>query len=121
VALFDYIIEDLNDEVKGGVNAEAQDQTMYEAQLKTSTDLQASLQSKIASLNSIINGRLTASKTAQQTNLAAAKADLKSEVDYKAGIQEDCDWMSSNFDGRATNRAGEMDGLVAAKAALARA
>jgi len=121
VALFDYIIEDLNDEVKGGVNAEAQDQTMYEAQLKTSTDLQASLQSKIASLNSIINGRLTASKTAQQTNLAAARTDLKAEVDYKAGIQEDCDWMSSNFDGRATNRAGEMDGLVAAKEALARA
>jgi len=121
VSLFNYIIEDLEGEVSSGVAAEIADQTMYEEQLETANALEASLTAKITSLKSIIDGRLTTSKGEQRTKLLAAARDLKSEVDYKATIQSDCDWMSSNFDGRAEARAGEMDGLVSAKESLARA
>jgi len=119
VKLMDYIIADLRDEVSSGAKAEISDQTEYEEQLESSKGLEAKLKSKIAGLNSIIKGRLTSDKTSESHNLKSAKKSLKSEVDYKAQIKADCDWMKSNFNGRAKARAGEMDGLVSAKESLA--
>jgi len=46
-------------------------------------------------------------------------ASLADQVKLKADISPDCDWIKSNFDGRATSRAQEMDGLSSAKASLA--
>merc|ERR1740121_528070 len=45
--------------------------------------------------------------------------DRDDELEYKAKIKPDCDWVLKAFDQRATARAAEMSGLTQAKEFLA--
>jgi len=47
------------------------------------------------------------------------QGDLKSEMDYKASIKVDCDWVLKAFTERAEKRQAELSGLVGAKEFLA--
>jgi len=50
---------------------------------------------------------------------AANELALKDEVDYKASITPDCDWIIGAFEKRSAARVAEMNGLVGAKEYLA--
>jgi len=47
------------------------------------------------------------------------EGELKDELDYKASIKPDCDWILGAFEKRAKARAMELEGLTGAKEYLA--
>lgn len=49
------------------------------------------------------------------------EGELKDELDYKASIKPDCDWILGAFEKRAKARAMELEGLTGAKEYLATA
>merc|ERR550514_792864 len=55
----------------------------------------------------------------EKSDMKDNKADLKAQLDYKAAIKPDCDWVLNSFEERAEKRKAEMDGLVTAKEYLA--
>jgi len=118
VALMDYIIEDLQDEVSNAQKDEAKGQTDYDGEMDTANTLVKDLTSKQKSLEDMIAKRKS-EKTDENKDMKENNKDRDSEITYKDKITPDCDWIKKNFDGRATARAAEMDGLVSAKEFLA--
>jgi hypothetical protein len=118
VELMDYIIEDLEDEIKNAVKDEAKEQAEFEEQLKTANTLVDDLTSKQKNLEDQI-AKKKGDKTDEQKDMGENTKDRDSELDYKAKITPDCDWILKNFEGRATARDAEMSGLVSAKEFLA--
>merc|ERR1719412_1116181 len=73
-----------------------------------------------------IQNSMTAEEQAQlqyEDAMAAAKkgneGELKDELDYKAEIKPDCDWILGAFEKRSKARTMELDGLTGAKEYLA--
>merc|ERR1719364_641386 len=99
VSLFDYIIEDLADELANEKKAEAKSQEEYEAEMATAQKLVDDLEEN---------------KVMKENN-----KDRDAELKYEAKIKPDCDWILKAFDQRAAARAAEMDGLTTAKEFLA--
>jgi hypothetical protein len=118
VSLMEYVIQDLEDEVTNGKKDEAKNQASYEAAMQTSDELLADLKSKVSSLEDMIAKR-GQEKTEEKNDRNKNIEDHDAETSYKNKIKPDCDWIKSNFDGRATGRAAEMSGLVSAKEFLA--
>jgi len=118
LSLMQYIIEDLQDEIKNGVKDEATNQAEYDAQMKTAENLVSDLKAKQSSLEDIIAKR-GEEKTEENKDMKENIKDTDSELSYKHKITPDCDWIKKNFDGRATARTAETDGLVSAKEFLA--
>jgi peptidoglycan hydrolase CwlO-like protein len=118
VSMMDYIIEDLEDEITNDGKAEAKNQADYEGEMNTAEELVKDLEAKVSNLDSIIAKRQQ-EKTEEKKDMAANNKDRDSELAYKDEIKPDCDWILKNFDGRASARAAEMDGLVSAKEFLA--
>jgi len=118
VSLMEYIIEDLQDEISNGVKDEATNQSEYDAQMKTAETLVSDLKAKQSSLEDTIAKR-GEEKTEENKDMKENNKDRDNELSYKGKITPDCDWIKKNFDGRATGRAAEMDGLVSAKEFLA--
>merc|ERR1719359_1701894 len=118
VSLFDYIIEDLTDELANEKKAEAKSQEEYEAEMATAQKLVDDLTEKKVHLEGIIAKR-NQDKEEENKDMKANQGDRKAELAYEAKITPDCDWIIKAFDQRATARAAEMDGLTTAKEFLA--
>merc|ERR1719506_1915136 len=118
VSLFDYIIEDLADELANEKKAEAKSQEEYEAEMATAQKLVDDLKEKKVTLEGIIAKRKEA-KEEENKDMKANNKDRDAELKYEAKIKPDCDWILKAFDQRADARAAEMDGLTTAKEFLA--
>jgi len=118
VSLFDYIIEDLNDELANEKKAEAESQADYEKEMDTAQKLYDELEEKKVNLENIIAKRKE-DKEEETKDMKENNKDRDAELKYEAKIKPDCDWILKAFDQRATARAAEMDGLTAAKEFLA--
>merc|ERR1719316_1580191 len=111
VSLFDYIIEDLNDELANEKKAEAKSQEEYEAEMATAQKLVDDLTEKKVTLEGIIAKRKE-DKEEENKDMKANNKDRDAELAYQSKITPDCDWILKAFDQRATARAAEMDGLT---------
>lgn len=118
VSLMNYIIQDLEDELVNDAKAEAQNQADYEGEMKTAEDLTADLNAKKSGLEDIIAKR-NEEKTEEHKDKKGNNKDRDAELAYQEKIKPDCDWILKNFDGRASARDAEMNGLVSAKEFLA--
>merc|ERR1719217_902568 len=118
ISLFDYIIEDLEDELANEKKAEAKSQEEYEAEMATAKKLFADLKEKKVTLEGIIAKRKE-DKEEENKDMKANNKDREAELKYQAKIKPDCDWILKAFDQRAAARAAEMDGLISAKEFLA--
>merc|ERR1719440_382745 len=116
--LFDYILEDIADELANSKKAEIQAQTEYEDEMATAKKLESDLVAKRTTLTEIIAKR-NEDKEAENKDMKENNIDRDNELKYQAKIKPDCDWILKAFDGRAQARAAEMDGLVTAKEFLA--
>jgi len=118
VSLFDYIIEDLQDELANEKKAEAKSQEEYEAEMATAQKLVDDLEEKKVTLEGIIAKRKE-DKEEENKDMKENNKDRDAELKYEAKIKPDCDWILKAFDQRAAARAAEMDGLTTAKEFLA--
>jgi len=118
VSLFDYIIEDLEDELANEKKAEAKSQEEYEAEMATAQKLVDDLEEKKVTLEGIIAKRKE-DKEEENKDMKENNKDRDAELKYEAKIKPDCDWILKAFDQRAAARAAEMDGLTTAKEFLA--
>jgi len=118
VSLFDYIIEDLEDELANEKNAEAKSQEEYEAEMTTAKKLESDLKAKKVTLTGIISKR-NDDKKDENVDMKENNKDRDAELAYQAKITPDCDWILKAFDGRADARSAEMGGLTTAKEFLA--
>merc|ERR1719353_2654916 len=118
VSLFDYIIEDLYDEISNEKKAEAKSQEEYEEEMATAQKLLDDLKEKKVTLEGIIAKRQE-DKEEENKDMKANNKDRDAELKYQAKIKPDCDWILKAFDQRAAARAAEMDGLTTAKEFLA--
>jgi len=118
VSILTMIVEDLSDEIKNGVKAEAEAHTSWEEQMATGTKLEEELVAKKVSLEEAIAKR-TGEKSAELEAQDANKRDLDNEHKYKTSITPDCDWIIGAFEKRAAARSTEMSGLSGARDFLA--
>jgi hypothetical protein len=118
VSLMTYIIEDLQDELAEEKEIEAKAQAEYEAEMAAAQKLVDDLTAKKVHLEETIAKRKE-DKEEETQDMKENTRDRDSEVDYKAKIKPDCDWILKAFDERATARAAEMSGLTQAKEYLA--
>jgi len=118
LSLFQYIIEDLNDEVANGKKAEAKSQAEYEKERATAEKLVSDLEEKVVTLEGIIAKRIEDKKD-ENTDMKENNGDRDAELAYQAKIKPDCDWILKAFDQRADARAAEAGGLTTAKEFLA--
>jgi len=118
VSIMTMLIEDLNDEISNSMKAEASAQEEYEKQLAAAEQLKQDLITKVDNLETTI-ARLGSEKADEHTDMEQNQVDLKDEVDYKASITPDCDWIMGAFEERSKKRSAEMSGLVSAKELLA--
>jgi len=118
VSLFDYIIEDLNDELANEKEAEMKAQADFEKTKATAEKLQADLEEKQVTLEGIISKRKE-DKEEENQDKKDNNGDRDAELKYEDKIKPDCDWILKAFDGRAAARAAEVNGLTTAKEILA--
>merc|ERR1719174_3307008 len=107
VSLFDYIIEDLADELANEKKAEAKSQEEYEAELATAQKLLDDLKAKKVTLEGIIAKR-NEDKEEENKDMKENNKDRDAELAYQGKITPDCNWILKAFDGRADARAAEM-------------
>jgi hypothetical protein len=86
------LIEDLNDEIKNGMKNEESAQLEFEAWLKSAKELRADLTAKKLNLEEVIAKR-TEEKDDEHADMTNNKADLKENVEYRAEITPDYDWI----------------------------
>jgi len=118
ISILTMIIEDLNDEIKNSMKAEEVAQLEYEKQMDAAQKLKDELIAKKDSLTLSIAKRKD-ERDIELGDKAANELALKDEVDYKASITPDCDWIIGAFEKRSAARVAEMNGLVGAKEYLA--
>jgi hypothetical protein len=118
ISLFDYIIEDLSDELANEKKSEAKSQQEYEEEMATAQKLEEDLKDKKVTLEGIIAKR-NDDKTEENKDMKENNKDRDAELAYEGKIKPDCDWIMKAFDQRAEARAAEMDGLTTAKEFLA--
>lgn len=118
IGLMTMLMEDLNDEIKAGLDAEEEAQLDFEKMLKAAKNLKKELISKKISLEEIIAKR-GEQKTSEGEEKQSNQEDQQAELEYKKEIKPDCDWILGAFEDRALKRSSEMDGLVQAKSLLA--
>jgi chromosome segregation ATPase len=118
VALFNYIIEDLADELANEKASEAKSQQEFEDEMATAQKLLDDLKEKKVTLEGIIAKRKE-DKEEENKDMKKNNKDRDAELAYQAKITPDCDWILKAFDQRADARTAEMNGLTSAKEFLA--
>jgi len=118
VSIMTYLIEDLNDEIRNAMKDEESAQLAFEKAKAAAEKLKEELIAKKISLEEQIAAR-TEEKAEEEATKATNEALLKDELDYKAKITPDCDWIIGAFEKRAARRTAEMNGLTGAKDFLA--
>jgi len=118
LSILTMIIEDLNDEIKNTMKAEELAQLDYEKQMAAAQKLEEELVAKEESLTLSIAKRKK-DRDDEEEDKEDNEEALQDEVDYKAKITDDCDWIIGAFYKRSEARTAEMNGLVGAKEFLA--
>jgi len=118
VSIMAYIIEDQTDEIKNSIKAEEQAQLQYEDAMAAAKKLEMKLFEKKMKLTVAIADREN-ERADESEDKKDNEGELKDELDYKAEIKPDCDWILGAFEKRAKARAMELDGLTGAKEYLA--
>merc|ERR1719311_254541 len=86
--------------------------------MATAKKLRKELVAKKVNLENAIAKR-NKDKTEEKKDMESNTKDKDAENKYKGEIKPDCDWIIKNFEGRATARAAEINGLQGAKEYLA--
>eukprot|EP00933_Yihiella_yeosuensis_P036923 TRINITY_DN3076_c0_g4_i1.p1 TRINITY_DN3076_c0_g4~~TRINITY_DN3076_c0_g4_i1.p1 ORF type:complete len:652 (-),score=222.41 TRINITY_DN3076_c0_g4_i1:139-2094(-) len=117
IALVERIVDNLGTEIKDDQAAEAKAVEDWTAQTTALKKVETTLVEKITNLG---NQKATAetSKTEETDTKSSNDDALKAQVDYKAGIAEECDWILAKFDERTSRRQAETEGLARAKEVL---
>jgi len=118
VSLMTMIIQDQTDEIQNSMTAEEQAQLQYEDAMAAAKKLEMKLFEKKMKLTVAIADR-TNERADETEDKKGNEGELKDELDYKAEIKPDCDWILGAFEKRAKARAMELDGLTGAKEYLA--
>jgi hypothetical protein len=118
VSIMTMLIEDLNDEIRNSMKSEEEAQLAYEKAKAAAEKLIEDLTAKKVSLEEMIAER-TVEKAEENAKKATNEALLKDELDYRAKITPDCDWIIGAFEKRAARRDAEEEGLRGAKDYLA--
>jgi len=118
VSLMNMLIEDLEDEIKNGIKDEAKTQEEFEADMKAAETLKEELIEKKVNLIDTI-ARREEEKTDEHEDMSVNHGDKADELNYKAEIKPDCDWIIRSFTDRHNAREAEMNGLTTAKEYLA--
>jgi len=118
LSILTIVIEDLNDEIKNSMKAEALAQLQHEKQITAAQKLKDELIAKKEGLSVSISKR-NQEKDDEILDMQDNEAALNDETDYKGSITPDCDWIIANFYQRSEARTAEMNGLVGAKEYLA--
>jgi hypothetical protein len=114
VSLFDFVIEDLGEEVANARKIEANSQEEFEVERAAAEKLVADIVDKIVTLEGLIAARKEDKE--QETKDMNHNNNLRDEeLAYRAKITPDCNWILKAFDGRAKAREAEMNGLLSAK------
>jgi ribosomal protein S15P/S13E len=118
ISLMTMLIEDLQDEIKNDTKDEAATQEEYEKDMKAAEKLKEELVDKKVNLENAIADR-EEDKSDENADMSKNMGEKMDELEYKAKIKPDCDFVISTFKQRATARAAEMNGLQTAKEYLA--
>jgi len=118
VGLITMLLEDLQDEIKNDTKDEEETQLEYESQINAAMKLKGELTQKVINLEGTIAKR-QGDKTDEHSDKGKNTGEKISELEYKAKIKPDCDWIVGSFKERESARAAEMNGLVTAKEYLA--
>jgi len=118
VSIITMIIEDLQDEIKTGLEEEETAQLDFEKQLGAAKNLKAELEEKKVNLEEVIAKR-SSQKDDEHADMQENQKDLDDELAWKKEISSDCDWILRAFEGRRERRQAEMEGLTTAKEYLA--
>jgi len=118
VSLMTMLIEDLQDEIKNEMKNEAETQLEYESEMDAAKKLKEELIEKKVNLEDTIAKR-GEDKSDEHTDMGKNTDEKMDELEYKAKIKPDCDWIIGSFGERETARSAEMNGLVTAKEYLA--
>jgi len=116
--LMTMLIEDLQDEIKNEMKEEEETQLEYEKEMAAATKLKEELIEKKVNLEETIAKR-DQDRTDEHKDMGVNMQEKMDELDYKAKIKPDCDWIIGAFKERETARAAEMNGLLTAKEYLA--
>merc|ERR1719453_1535334 len=120
VSILGYIKEDLENEIGTSKKAEAASQKEFEEQRAAATQVLNDLKAKKTSLEGF--EAETDEKIADASEDKASTLTMKENKEkYRESLKPKCDWMKGAFDTRREKRRQEMDGLLQAKASLARA
>jgi len=118
VSIMTMIIQDQTDEIQNSMTAEEKAQLQYEDAMAAAEKLEMKLFEKKMKLTVAIADR-TNERADETEDKKGNEGELKDELDYKADIKPDCDWILGAFEKRAKARAMELDGLTGAKEYLA--
>eukprot|EP00746_Dinoflagellata_sp_MGD_P013076 gnl/MRDRNA2_/MRDRNA2_128122_c0_seq1.p1 gnl/MRDRNA2_/MRDRNA2_128122_c0~~gnl/MRDRNA2_/MRDRNA2_128122_c0_seq1.p1 ORF type:complete len:711 (-),score=215.78 gnl/MRDRNA2_/MRDRNA2_128122_c0_seq1:88-2220(-) len=117
LSILTMIIEDLQAEIKNGIQNEISTQAEFEKQLAAAKKLVEDLTVQKENLKSD-KAKVQEKEVKEEDDKAMNEKDLKANEEYLQGpngIKPDCDWMLNSFDERREKRKGEMNGLVTAK------
>jgi len=118
VSLMTYIIQDQTDEIQNSMTAEEKAQLQYEDAMAAAKKLKMDLFEKKMQLQVAIADR-GVERADEEEDKKGNEGELKDELDYKAEIKPDCDWILGAFAKRSKARTMELDGLTGAKEYLA--
>jgi hypothetical protein len=118
ISLFDFIIEDLGEELADEKKMEETSQAEFEVELAAAEKLVSDLDEKIVTIEGLIADRKE-DKEEETKDMHNSERLRDQELKYKAKITPDCSWILKAFDERAAARDAEMNGLTSAKDFLA--
>merc|ERR1719263_2054065 len=101
--LMTMLIEDLQDEIKNEMKEEEETQLEYEKEMKAAKKLKEELIEKKVNLEETIAKR-EQDKSDEHADMSKNTGEKMDELDYKAKIKPDCDWIIGSFKERETAR-----------------
>merc|ERR1719491_503704 len=116
--LMQHLVEDIEDEIAHGDEAEAKEEKSYQEQYAALTEVMEQLDKKSTDLTAAIAATQT-EKADEQSLQDANVPALEAAEQYKAHITPDCDWIMGAIEERAEKRNTEIRGLQETKEYLA--
>ena len=108
VSLMNMLIEDLEDEIKNGIKDEARTHEEFEADMKAAENLKEELiENKVNLIDTIVQRE--EEKTDEHEDMSVNHGDKADELNYKAEIKPDCDWIIRSFTDRHNARDERFD------------
>eukprot|EP00448_Togula_jolla_P034343 CAMPEP_0170637220 /NCGR_PEP_ID=MMETSP0224-20130122/38277_1 /TAXON_ID=285029 /ORGANISM="Togula jolla, Strain CCCM 725" /LENGTH=715 /DNA_ID=CAMNT_0010967049 /DNA_START=57 /DNA_END=2204 /DNA_ORIENTATION=+ len=118
IAMIDMLVKDLDKEMTESETEEKNSQKEYEATMADSQKKRASDSTSLTDKEAA-KADMEAQAETHKAGKASATAELSSTMEHIHALHGECDWLLQHFDVRKEARAGEVDALKQAKAALA--